>query len=67
MFFYILIDKNTSADRIFFFNLVNASNFDWKFYVFKIKLFTKSLSAILILAGLQSAGFKYLTLLNLKH
>ena len=35
--FLIFITKNANADGIPFFDFVNASNFDWKIYVFKIK------------------------------
>ena len=61
MFFFVFITKNTNVDGILFFNFVYISNFDWKFYVFKINLFGKNLSAFVILGGLRSAGIKYLT------
>ena len=41
-FFTHFHSQNTNANEIFFFcNFVNVSNFDLKFYVFKIKLFSK--------------------------
>ena len=46
--------------------LMNSS-FDWKFNVFKIKFFYKSISTFVIVAGLQSAGCKYLSKHHLKH
>ena len=34
-FFLIFVIRSTIADD-FFFNIVSISNFDWKFYIFKI-------------------------------
>ena len=36
IFFVILIAKDTNADAILFFNSMNFSNFNWRFYIFKI-------------------------------
>ena len=41
MFFFIFIAKKTNAEVIFLSDFVNVSNFDRKFYVFKIKSFCK--------------------------
>ena len=61
------ITKNANVNGILFFNFVYIFNFDWKFYGFKISLFEKYLPAPLCLAGLQSAGFTYLSKHHLKH
>ena len=66
-FFLIFITKNTNGDEILFIDFVNFSNFSWKFYVFNIIFLVKSLSVFVIFAGLQSAGYKYQTKINLKH
>ena len=39
--FLIFMTKNTNADGVLFFSFVNVSDFYWKIYVFKIKLFGK--------------------------
>ena len=62
MIFLIFTTKNTNANGKRFFNCVNVSNFDWKYFVFKIKFFRKIFISFVILAGLQSAVFKYLTI-----
>ena len=67
MFFFIFLTQNTNADGILFYDFVNVSDFYWKFYVFKIKVLANSLAAFVILAGLRSAGFEYLTILHLEH
>ena len=62
MIFFILIARNTDVDKIIFFNFVNVSNLDWKFYVFKNNFIARSLSPFVILAVLRYAGFKYETI-----
>ena len=61
MFFLIFISKNTNTDGSLFFNFVYISDFDWKFNIFKIKLFGNIFITFLILLGLWPVGFKYLT------
>ena len=39
--FLIFIIKNANANGTLFLDFVNVSNFDWKFYAFKIKFFSK--------------------------
>ena len=59
------ITKTTNVE--IFWNFVNVSNFDWKFYIFQIKPFSKSLSAFVIRADRWSSGFKYQTKHHLKY
>ena len=51
----------------FIFYFLNVSNFYWKLYAFKIKILGNFLSAFVILAGLRSAEFKYLTKIHLNQ
>ena len=68
MFFLIFIIKSTNVDWILFFDFLNVSNFYWKFYAFKIKLFYNIFfSSFFILLELWFTGFKYLTKIHLKH
>ena len=47
----IFTAKNTNADGILFLDFVNVFNIDWKFHIFKFKLFSKILSALAMIAG----------------
>ena len=67
IFYLFLITKRANDSRIPFFNFVKVSNFDWKLYVFKIKIFAKSFSAFVIFLGLWPAKCKYLMKHHLKH
>ena len=62
----IFITKNTTADGIFFSILCISLTLTGNFMSLKSRLLAKALSAFVILAGLQSAGFKYLTKHHLK-
>ena len=42
VFLLIFITKNTNSNGTLFFNFVYISKFDWKFYVFQIKLFGRN-------------------------
>ena len=67
MFFLIFITKNTHADGIPFFDLVNVSNFCWTLYVFKTNFLSSFLSISQIYPGVGSAGFKYLIKIHLNN
>ena len=67
-FLLIFVTKNANADGIIIFDFMNVSNFDWKFYFFKIKFFSKIFVRFyVILADRWFAGLKYLTKHHLKH
>ena len=67
IFFLIFITKNTNADRITFFNFVNVFSFYWKFYGFKVKLFSKIFTSFCNFDGLGFPRCNYLGKHHLRH
>ena len=67
IFFLIFLTKNSNGNRILFFNFGNVSNFNRKFYIFRIKFSGKIFVSFYNSSGLWSTGCQHPAKHLLKH